>query len=147
MRFTLADRRPNISVGKPIYPRLRARASAHANRAGWPVRGKYLFRLFADVPAQDCIDGKGGTPRRPPEIRASFNIISYLHEIYYNIGARADDATTKNARARVLAIENLAVSIALFNMSATRARARARRFIRNSIKVKGYRTSDQTNRD
>lgn len=62
MRFTLADRRPNISVGKPIYPRLCARRPAHANRAGWPVRGKYLFRLFVNVLAQDCIDGKDEMP-------------------------------------------------------------------------------------
>lgn len=81
MRFTLADRRPNISVGKPIYPRPRARAPAHANKAGWPVRGKYLFRLFADVLAQDCIDGKGAAARRAAGIRASFNIIWYLHDI------------------------------------------------------------------
>jgi hypothetical protein len=87
-----------------------------------------LFRLFADVPAQDCIDGKGRAPQRLPEIRASFNIILYLHEIYYNVEARADDANDgereshARARARVLAIENLAISIALFNMSATRAR-------------------------
>jgi len=56
------------------------------------------------VPAEDCIDGKGGAPHRLPEIRASFNIISYLHEIYYNIGARADDANDgereSHARAR-----------------------------------------------
>lgn len=95
MRFTLADRRPNISVGKPIYPRLCARPLAHANRAGWPVRGKYLFRLFVDVPAQDCIDGKDGAFRRPSEIRASFNIILDLHNIYYNTKICANGAAPR----------------------------------------------------
>jgi len=95
MRFTLADRRSNISVGKPIYPRLCARPPAHANRVGWPVRGKYLFRLFVDVPAQDCSDGKDGLPNAHPKFAPVLISILYLHDIYYNTEIHANGTATR----------------------------------------------------
>lgn len=94
MRFTLAGRRSNISVGKPIYI-LRVcstRVKAHANNRDWPVRGKYLFwlligdtqglgrRLLKDPLLKDI---RGPFPREfAPVLISSYCIYTALLAIY-----------------------------------------------------------------
>lgn len=79
MRFTLADRGPNISVGKPIYLRLCARGLPPRTCMQIEQVGQYVanicldfsltcrLRIASTAKAKDFL-------RRPSEIRASFNI-------------------------------------------------------------------------
>lgn len=100
MRFTLAGRRSNISVGKPIYiPRVcSTRVKAHANNRDWPVRGKYLFwlligdtqgltrRLLKDPLLKDI---RGPFPREfAPVLISSYCIYTTLLAIYAPRGMR-----------------------------------------------------------
>lgn len=85
MRFTLPDRRPNISVGKPIYPRLRAHALPHLHMQIKQV-GQYMANIYLDFSSTCRLSGLHRRQRRysPSENLTNFNIILYLHDIYYN---------------------------------------------------------------
>lgn len=85
MRFTLPDRRPNISVGKPIYPRLRAYALLHLHMQIKQV-GQYVANIYLDFSSTCRLSGLHRRQRRyaPSENLTNFNIILYLHDIYYN---------------------------------------------------------------